>query len=154
MIEQTEINKEDVLRSVRIYENDPVLEFELFKGYYVVDWFSSISQSKFFAILKGLNYAIDTLTIIQSKKKYPHKTIDVKLEEMFSIKDNVHYLSIEGKRHAITYSEYKGKKKRLEFASEKKNIALLVYLLNNTSRKKLGDKIQPDLEKVLEGYEE
>lgn len=152
MIEQTEINKEDVL--VRIYENDPALEFELHKDNYVVDWFSSISQSKFFAILEGLNYTTDTLTIIQSKKKYPKKTFDVKLEEVLGIKDEIYYLSVEAEGYDIMWSKYKGKDKRLEFASKKKNIAMLIHLLNNTSRKKLGDKIKPDLERVLECYED
>ena len=155
MIEQTGINRGGVLRSARIYENNPVLEFELSKDYYVVDWFTSISQSKFFAILKELNYDTDTLIIIQSKKKYPKKTFDVKLEEVLGIKDEVYYLSVEGEKYGIMWSKYKGKDKRLEFVSEKKNIAMLIYLLNNTSRKKkLGDKIKPDLERVLEDYEE
>lgn len=161
MIERTEINEGSTLQTVRIYEKDPVLEFYLFKDNYVVDWSSNISQAKFITVLKGLNYTIDTPIINQSKKKYPQKIkiFGIKNEVHYLAveggdRDKIHYLSIEGKGYAIVYIKDKRKKKRLEFASEKKNIDTLVYLLNNTSRKKLGDKIKPDLEKVLEGYEE
>lgn len=157
MIEQTEINEGDTIRSVRIYEkNNPLLEFELFKEFYVADWFSGISQSKFFAILKRLNYPMNALTVVQSKKKYPEKTIDVKLKEVLNLKEKIYFFDVytPTEKYAIAWHNYKGRIKRLEFASYKKNLDILVDLLNNTSKKNLGDKIKLNLEKVLEDYKE
>lgn len=155
IVEKRDINEDDLLQIARIYKDEPVLDIYLFEDNYVVDWFTSVSHSKFLTILKESAFSMDTPISIQTEKKYPEKTIDIdiKLKDIIDTKEKIYFLTTIGEEYAILWNNPGGGTKRIEFASKKKNIDLLVYLLNST-RKNLGDKARTDLEEVLQSYKE
>jgi len=151
-IEWKDISEKDLLASASIIlEGVPVLEFELYKDYYVADWDSKVSQYEFLEILDKLGCPSNAPTIIQSKEKYPKKR-NTTLGEVISLQDDIVFLAFDTDEYSMTWYKQKSPE-RIEFSSEKKSLDLLVKVLNYTFDK-FGDVAKADIEKILHEYEE
>ncbi len=150
-IEWQDIYKDDLQRSASLILNgEPVLEFELHKDHYVVDWNSKVTQYEFLNILDKLGCPLSAPTIIQSQTKYPKKT-NTTLAESISLKDEILFLAFDTEEYGMTWYKQKGGSEKIEFSSKRKNLDMLVNLLNSTFEK-FGDKAKTDLDKILHNY--
>jgi hypothetical protein len=153
-IEWSEINQQDLIKAVSLMDDNdnPVVEFELYKGYYVADWDTNIKQDEFFRILNKLNCPTDINAVIQSNINYQQKS-EIKLKDAFLLNDEISFLSFDSDDYGMTWYIRKDGSKVIEFSSRTKNLSTLTSLLNLTSHG-IGDKIKNELDKILNEYKE
>ena len=153
-IEWSDINQQDLIKAASLMDDNdnPVVEFELYKGYYVADWDTDIKQDEFFRILKKLNCPTDIGAVIQSKINYRQKS-EIKLKDAILLTDEISFLSFDSDDYGMTWYVRKDGSKVIEFSSRIKNLSMLKSLLNLTSYG-IGDKIGNELDKILNEYKE
>lgn len=151
--ELKEINIDNLRATASIvHRGKIILEFDLYKDHYVVDWDSKQDQYDFFSILRKVGCPFDTPTIIQSKKKYDTKT-KIRLGEVLDIEDEVLFFAIDAEDYGITWYKQRGRNQKIEFSSDKRNINMLTSLLTHTSEN-LDRTVWTDLDRILSDYKE
>lgn len=150
-IQLQDVNEGDLLKAATVlYDEKPVLDFELHEDYYVVDWDSAVEQEEFFNYLKRLKCPPKTSVIIQSESIHPDKTTTT-LGEALQTKDRVTFLYFDTDDFGMTWYVMQNNREKIEFSSRNKNAKLLTDMLNQTAGG-LGDLVRRDIEETLQNY--
>lgn len=133
----------------------PLLEFHLFTDSYAVDWLARVNTQDLVSIVQTFNLPSDSLALVQTEKAFPHKTpVHSYVVNILSLFDEFSFLSVESSEVGFLWVKAKTDfaTSRVQFASKKKNLQLLTWLIDKSLMKGYGQEIYVTLDSILRLY--